>query len=269
MRELHPNRWCTDCERMISRKNLRRHMKNMHNVTNRYIDRTLTFQYNYEESWKCPKCDKKYWHLDNVYRHIREDHGVHRYQCTVCLKTFKRKERLDRHFKKKHEQTKYKCSLCNKVFLREDNMHRHIREVHEGKKYQYTDCKEKFNRQENLDRHNIETHKEAEYKCTKCDKTFTRKENLNRRIKNQHKDGKFKCKECDEILWNKEEYADHQKTHLQCNLCSLTFTNKSHLGRHFKESHQTTTVYKCSRPDCEKKFGQKSNQERHSKTCKK
>ena len=235
-------------------------MKNMQNVTNRYIDRTLTFQYNYEEPWKCPKCDKKYWHLDNVHRHIREDHGVHRYQCTVCLKTFKRKKILNRHFKEKHEQIKYKCSLCDKVFSREEKMHRHIREIHEGKK---------FNRQENLHRPKIETHEEAGYKCSQCDETFTRKETLERHIRNQHKDGKFKCKECGVILRNKEELADHLKTHLQCNLCSQTFSSKFNLSRHFKASHETTPVYECSSPNCEKKFGRKSNQERHSKTCRK
>jgi KRAB domain-containing zinc finger protein len=147
-------------------------------------------------------------------------------------------------------------------------MLRHITEIHEGRKYECADCQEKFNRQENLDRHMIESHKEAEYKCTQCDDKFTRKENLERHIRNQHNNGKFKCKECNVILRNKEELADHQKTHLQYSLCSQTFTSKFNLRRHFKASHETTLLYECLRPNCEKKFGQKSNQERHSKSCK-
>ena len=50
-----------------------------------------------ESKMKCPTCGKEFKHQCNVQRHVREVHGVKKFNCDKCDKGFARKEKLTRY----------------------------------------------------------------------------------------------------------------------------------------------------------------------------
>ena len=153
-----------------------------------------------------------------------------------------------------------KCSIC-KDPISSKNLKRHKNEVHEiltknplkepDQKWHCPKCGQEFKRVEKLQRHLAEIHfpsYQKKWKCGQCEKSFFFERNLKSHTERVHTHFPF--------------YST-----FNCNQCEKSFKVKGNLTRHQKEQHSAGEMFSC--PSCGKQFERKSNQMRHTYTCKK
>ena len=51
----------------------------------------------------------------------------------------------------------------------------------------------------------------------------------------------------------------------KCNECQMLFSRKAHLKRHVENIHKKEKKHQCSK--CFKRFGQRTNKDRHEERC--
>lgn len=96
------------------------------------------------------------------------------------------------------------------------------------------------------------------FQCDICNKPFREKHNLKLHIKTTHevtREKHYKCPQCSFRTYHKHNLRQHMNTHgdvrpFACDVCSLKFTQKSHLKSHIKAKHSERTEkdHKC--PEC-------------------
>ena len=231
---------CQYCHKMLrSSKSRREHELKMHENKNLYV---------------CKQCQRKFSAKVSLeYHQTVKCTGINPFSCKNCdMKFLNYSEyRTHRRAEKgiKEPVPNKECNLCKKSMSR-DVLRRHMREVHGMTQAKFmhlcTICDEKFKRTEKLERHYIEKHDKTKYHCLICKEEFTRRETLQRHTKEKHENLVFSCPEC-----------------------YVKFTRRDTVKQHIKEKHLKIKEYSCTRSNCNKKFGQKGNQKRHTEKCKK
>ena len=117
--------------------------------------------------------------------------------CPHCGAGYKKPGNLKAHMKKKHEN-QHNCDLCNLSFANIDELKKHS-----------------------------ETHSHL---CTICEKSFSTASSLQRHVKSHNKI--FVCDQCKEVFFEKKALADHNKSHLVCQICKRSCDSKFLLKRH-------------------------------------
>ena len=144
---------CSICKIPISSQNLKRHIGEVHEISN-----------------KNP---------------LKESEKHH---CPHCSQEFKRVEKLQRHLGEMHSpanQKKWKCGQCEKSFFFERNLKLHIDRIHTHfpffSTFNCNQCEKSFKVKGNLTRHQKEQHGDGEtFSCPSCGKSFERKSNQER-----------------------------------------------------------------------------------------
>ena len=86
---------CKICGKLYSKAYLGKHMKRMHENSDKHKKLKTLFQ--------CNLCDKEFVHKANLETHVDIDHfGIKKFSCTICDKKFKRKQNLNMHLKMIH-----------------------------------------------------------------------------------------------------------------------------------------------------------------------
>ena len=210
-----------------------------------------------------PDCEKVFSSKYSLRYHQLRAHGK-AVQCEKCSKEFTEFKEFVKHRRSERGNQEKplvsKCSIC-KDPISSKNLKRHKSEVHEirtknplkepEEKWYCPKCSQEFKRVEKLQRHLAETHSPSNQKkwnCGQCEKSFFFERNLKSHTERVHTHFPF--------------YST-----FNCNQCEKSFKVKGNLTRHQKEQHSAGEMFSC--PSCGKKFGRKTNQMRHTQTCKK
>ena len=122
---------CEECKKPISRKNMRRHSRDVHGDADKNTDLVTEFC----KPFKCDQCNKYFNRKDNLNVHKTSVHSSttkQRITCNHCDKTFSHSIYLNSHIaiKHSHVQPIFKCKQCDKYFNKKGNLNRHINSKH-------------------------------------------------------------------------------------------------------------------------------------------
>ena len=210
-----------------------------------------------------PGCEKVFSNKTSLLYHQLRAHGK-AVRCEKCSKEFTDFKEFVKHRRIERGNSEIpavvKCSIC-KIPISSKNLKRHKRVVHNeptknplkepAEMHHCPHCSQQFKRVENMQRHIVDIHsltKNEKWKCGQCEKSFFSERNLKLHTERVHAHFPF-------------------FSTFNCNQCEMSFKVKGNLTRHQKEQHSDGELFSC--PFCGKSFERKSNQMRHSYTCKK
>ncbi|KAF2895582.1 hypothetical protein ILUMI_10592 [Ignelater luminosus] len=172
---------------------------------------------------------------------VNEDGELKIFQCPDCPKSFARRIQLRRHASVHMQQRGFSCGICEKWFPTRSALVRHER-IHTG---------------------------ERPFQCEVCQKSFAQKEILFRHLMTHTGQKPYNCPHCPKGFTQKEPLRVHLRSHLNptpadiqlhyCTLCPKVFCHASGLSRHLIT--HTGKTFKCR--DCDKSFTDKSSLRRH------
>ena len=180
------------------------------------------------------------------------------YSCGVCDDYFtKNSSHYKRHVRRcrnKRDPSLNLCDLCDFEASSTCELKEHKSKVHwPSGVLQCEHCEYQTRYRKDLNRH-LETHQEKRYRyqCPHCDSLYLRLQHLRRHIRDSHCNNEKRQNE----IWHhcsqpgcdyKTAQASHVIRHMnlvhstrrayQCEHCEKTYKLKSHLRRHFKDSH--------------------------------
>nr|XP_029707609.1 zinc finger and BTB domain-containing protein 41-like [Aedes albopictus]XP_029707610.1 zinc finger and BTB domain-containing protein 41-like [Aedes albopictus] len=244
---------------------------------------------------KCPHCDKRYTHKNNLDKHIEMHHSADNSRtsltCKYCEEVYPSKSSL-RHHMKLHT-TAVTCEICGKVFKERCKLKKHIQNKHEKlKKFECPICKTKLSTLDSVQLH-IKTFHSTKRKCSYCPKKFGsegslrthEKKHLERpdfapkkewsdyytvldKDKSIHRSYKLKkCKLCGVVTSNIATHLgiQHFPTEYQCKICDMTFKRKRGYVVHVQE-HEHGKAQRC--PICGREFSERKHLIEHLRTKK-
>lgn len=120
---------CTECHKMLKKKSLARHMREIHPKN--------------ESMLNCSHCDKSFARKSNLSRHIESNHAD----------IVKDKEQNTAANKDK----KFNCNVCGLFFKQKCHYTEHL-QIHQGFRFECQHCKKSFSRATTLKQHMLATH---------------------------------------------------------------------------------------------------------------
>ena len=220
---------CSVCPEAFSNKyGLGRHLQNIHVVKTFPSSHGLSNTNNLEPGPNNP-------HADQCECIMCTDLGAGEklWECKTCEKKFERKKKLTKHEKiTGHGMMSQPaaCPICSTVFRTHGLMRTHVLKVHADQTYPCKVCQDSFSREDSYQKHFIVQGgtQKIPYECNSCSAKFTKR---------------IKLKEPTYIsTTNRNGSWTHS---LQCNHCSLNFTQKDFLTKHLRYVHGTK-AFQCA-----------------------
>ncbi|CAH1373980.1 hypothetical protein MTP99_015349 [Tenebrio molitor] len=179
---------------------------------------------------------------------VNEDGELKIFKCPQCPKSFARRIQLRRHASVHMQQRGFSCGMCEKWFPTRSALVRHER-IHTGERpFQCEICQKSFAQKEILYRHLMTHSGQKPYNCTHCNKGFTQREPLRIHLRthmteSSHDINLHYCSLCPKVFCHASGLSRHLVTHtgktFKCRDCDRSFTDKSSLRRHHKQTlHQ-------------------------------
>ena len=210
---------CHHCDKIIRLENIRRHVRNVHNVT---IGK------------KAPL-----------------------FLCSICGKSFKDKYARDTHEKTHSKYVDFVCNTCGRGFTTKTNLRLHELRLHATEEdliFQCSDCGNKYAVERDLKWHRCIAKKfeknvdPADLSCEHCNMIFDSNFKLQIHIANSqncplNKNTKtFKCTECDARFANEGRLKQHMRKHTEekphlCTFCGKEFKFAYRLSYHLNYAH--------------------------------
>ncbi|KAK3599779.1 hypothetical protein CHS0354_037265 [Potamilus streckersoni] len=215
-----------------------------------------------ERSVPCPKCDKKFKHKENLFKHMKL-HKQKPFTCSKCLKAFDTLEKQNSH----HCGAPFQCSVCLKPFRARLFLKEHEDAVHKGSKlYECKICSKKLSHMSSLSRHMTLMHTtEKPIECKLCKKTFKVKQILNRHMKFAHSGIEYRCDICGYRCSQPDNLKRHKLRHnnekpYMCDKCGRSYKTKRQLQVHIY-LHTGEAPFHCTY--CDKKYASKDTLRQH------
>jgi len=253
---------CTACSKVVSEKNLRRHLQSTHK------DRFHELIARENES-KAKKNKDKYNYdvdlqLENNLKMIdvvKKPASVEQsFVCDTCGKTFGSKDSLRGHMRIVHDPQygKHKCDKCDKLLATAYQLASHKKAQHEGHNvFPCEQCGKILSSQVNLNMHVKTVHDQIkDFSCPHCDYSVSSSTALSVHVKSAHLGVKHSCDKCDAEFSSYSSLHSHKLVHSEnrpyvCQICGKGFKKKTHCEIHTRNIHSTSS-YTCE--DCGKSF---------------
>ncbi|XP_056624823.1 zinc finger protein 3 homolog isoform X2 [Triplophysa dalaica] len=162
---------------------------------------------------QCPHCEKRFYSLSAVRRHLRIHTNERPYLCSECGKTFRELTSLKKHQATHSVEKLYQCSHCDKRFGHKSNLITHERTHTREKSYLCSDCGKSFHNQSNFITHQKIHSGKKPHRCKVCGKSFSRRDNLATHLRIHTGEKPFKCSQCDKTFTQNILLKLHQKGH--------------------------------------------------------
>ncbi|XP_022648472.1 zinc finger protein OZF-like [Varroa jacobsoni] len=203
-------------------------------------------------SWRIPEASKaKERDIKNAEAQQNPENEKKKFACTFCPMSFNRLRFFEVHVKAHDGPKPFKCQSCGFAFGAEEHLSAHI-QAHIDKSYACDLCSGRFSRREHLIRH-LAIHARSSKKHMK--------QHIKNRIKeiSKNKDNAFTYKGS----IKKAISIANKGIGLKCRICSRTFTTKTWLTRHMKDTHDDIP-FQCN--ICDQIFADRDILEAHVKS---
>ncbi|XP_042332018.1 zinc finger and BTB domain-containing protein 47 isoform X2 [Sceloporus undulatus] len=149
-----------------------------------------------EKKFSCEICDKKFYTMAHVRKHMVAHTKDMPFTCETCGKSFKRSMSLKVHSLQHSGEKPFKCENCNERFQYKYQLRSHM-SIHIGhKQFMCQWCGKDFNMKQYFDEH-MKTHTgEKPYICEICGKSFTSRPNMKRHRRTHTGEKPYPCDVC-------------------------------------------------------------------------
>ncbi|XP_075989284.1 zinc finger protein 639-like isoform X4 [Anticarsia gemmatalis] len=264
-----------DSHKDVSQANF---MKNM-NMSEYVVKLDIT-------SLKCKLCSTNINTLEDLMKHLKNDHGKVIYEdiknhifpfkfegdvlkCVMCPTTFDKYRVLASHMHIHYRN--FICEVCDAGFVNRNSYAQHL-ENHRTGAFKCDFCPKIYSTQvkKRLHERTAHTHVDAMNRCSYCGDTFKdyRKREAHLAAKHGIVTSTPKCQACDKTFSSRKILSIHiKRDHLlerphKCTECEMCFFSTSHLKNHMVK-HTKTKDFKCT--ICAKSFGRKKTLNSHMK----
>ncbi|XP_077365222.1 zinc finger and BTB domain-containing protein 47 isoform X3 [Festucalex cinctus] len=149
-----------------------------------------------EKKFSCEICDKKFYTMAHVRKHMVAHTKDMPFTCETCGKSFKRSMSLKVHSLQHSGEKPFKCENCSERFQYKYQLRSHM-SIHIGhKQFMCLWCGKDFNMKQYFDEH-MKTHTgEKPYICEICGKSFTSRPNMKRHRRTHTGEKPYPCEVC-------------------------------------------------------------------------
>ncbi|XP_061777270.1 zinc finger and BTB domain-containing protein 47 isoform X2 [Nerophis ophidion] len=149
-----------------------------------------------EKKFSCQVCDKKFYTMAHVRKHMVAHTKDMPFTCDTCGKSFKRSMSLKVHSLQHSGEKPFQCENCSERFQYKYQLRSHM-SVHVGhKQFMCPWCGKDFNMKQYFDEH-MKTHTgEKPYICEICGKSFTSRPNMKRHRRTHTGEKPYPCEVC-------------------------------------------------------------------------
>ncbi|KAM9775206.1 zinc finger and BTB domain-containing protein 47 [Syngnathus typhle] len=149
-----------------------------------------------EKKFSCEICDKKFYTMAHVRKHMVAHTKDMPFTCETCGKSFKRSMSLKVHSLQHSGEKPFKCENCSDRFQYKYQLRSHM-SIHIGhKQFMCQWCGKDFNMKQYFDEH-MKTHTgEKPYICEICGKSFTSRPNMKRHRRTHTGEKPYPCEVC-------------------------------------------------------------------------
>ncbi|XP_061522342.1 zinc finger and BTB domain-containing protein 47 [Phycodurus eques] len=149
-----------------------------------------------EKRFSCEICDKKFYTMAHVRKHMVAHTKDMPFTCETCGKSFKRSMSLKVHSLQHSGEKPFKCENCSERFQYKYQLRSHM-SIHIGhKQFMCQWCGKDFNMKQYFDEH-MKTHTgEKPYICEICGKSFTSRPNMKRHRRTHTGEKPYPCEVC-------------------------------------------------------------------------
>ena len=171
-------RICEKCGKTVSNEHYKDHLK-IHMRKQGATEDEVKEALNTNLFHYCDKCGTRFTCMQNLKKHIRQEHDKIQYKCEECEKSFKKYKELKQHVVMVHStDEKYNCEHCGKRFKDLGFLRSHIQYHHEAPRYKCSFCGRMFKGESRLIAHERQHKGERPFKCSVCNNTYTSKSSL-------------------------------------------------------------------------------------------
>ena len=227
---------CSVCGKMITTKNMARHME----------------KHTGKKKFQCDVCQAAFYQKTHLKNHVLLHDSSEYYECRECGQKFLRKTDYQKHLKTIHcIESPICCNLCGAQFNEIQQFELH-KQMHTGERKELCGlCGEKFHSKSAMISHmqkhtSVALHKP--FSCNVCHKTFSQKSHLNRHIKSHGGEQDLVCLVCNKQCKNKIELVRHRSSHVACSVCKSLFDTRVQLQQHMLKSHPVQPSLNCINP---------------------
>ncbi|XP_063911176.1 zinc finger protein 239-like [Zophobas morio] len=216
-----------------------------------------------EKQHCCSLCNKSYFHLSDLKRHLTSHNQDEKINCPLCESAFSSKTYLRNHIIYIHNRKfPYNCDTCEQGYTSKERLELHRRTEHEGFRFVCDVCGKIFKDQRQFNihtrKHNPD-HVETVHKCEKCFKFFHTLVAYKQHLK-RHEGGTWICEVCGKTLTSKSGLVVHRRLHSGekqhiCHVCGKAFAKREALIVHIRV-HTKEKPHQCS--VCDKSFSQRT-----------
>ncbi|XP_059419747.1 zinc finger and BTB domain-containing protein 47-like [Carassius carassius] len=182
----------TDCEKNIQCLTCGKAFRNLWSLH----EHNKTVHGYAEKKYTCEICEKKFYTMAHVRKHMVAHTKEMPFTCETCGKSFKRSMSLKVHSLQHSGEKPFQCEVCSERFQYKYQLRSHM-SVHIGhKQFMCQWCGKDFNMKQYFDEH-MKTHTgEKPYICEICGKSFTSRPNMKRHRRTHTGEKPYPCETC-------------------------------------------------------------------------
>ncbi|XP_071027849.1 zinc finger protein 652 [Oncorhynchus clarkii lewisi] len=201
-----------------------------------------------EKNIQCVSCNKSFKKLWSLHEHIKIVHGYaeKKFACEICDKKFYTMAHVRKHMVAHTKDMPFTCETCGKSFKRSMSLKVHSLQHSGEKPFRCENCAERFQYKYQLRSHMSIHIGHKQFMCQWCGKDFNMKQYFDEHMKTHTGEKPFICEICGKSFTSRPNMKRHRRTHTgekpyPCELCSQRFRFSNMLKAHKEKCFRVTS----------------------------